>query len=264
MEKCLVTKLRGYVYNDTLPLFKELLMPVVSGTAYVNCVEATTIRAIGDLTINGQKETSVKQGWNTLTLVGEGIMGIQNLKYSIAEINAPLDLSKGIADSWFGMDVTRFITDNYLNKADINNNVYDLKDIVKYFPNLTELRIGGTGVHGEIDSILDLLKLESIGSVSATSVGISKMDITGIFDKLGYLTKVSNFGNFVASCTLDGTIENFVYIRRVSTANAAGRVEFNYINNYSTIYYQGALLPNKRLTIVEWDASGKITLTQQD
>lgn len=265
MEKCLVTTLKGYVYNDALPKFKEFIMPVVSGTAYVNCAESTNIRAIGDVTINGEKVVSVNNGWNTLVIVGKGYIGIERLKYEITEINAPVDLSEGFGDSWLGMNISKFITSNYSNKSDINNNVYNVKDIVRLFPNLTTLEFGGVGVYGEIDGLLDLYKtLEKIGSVSSTSTGVSAMSITGIFDKLGYLSKIDNFYNFVASCKLDGSIENFVLIRRSATSNAAGSVQFNYINNNSTIYYKGNLLPNKRLTVVSWDSEGVITLTQQD
>lgn len=98
MENCLVTKLKGVVDNDNLPIYGKAVIVVGTGDPSLLFNKNTVVKVLGG-TVNGQTEISVNAGSPLLitssTIVsdgtyGEGQVGLQIDKYSLTGIERPI------------------------------------------------------------------------------------------------------------------------------------------------------------------------------
>lgn len=182
MNKCLVTKLNGYVNNDSLRKLGELRIPVVSTAASQNNLirakfsKDTTITILGDgyFTNRGDNTNKGKTMQVTANTTTPCIFSTGTFDLSISDKYSLLVLDNGY---------TTFSGDLNLNIEDLNFSVnltnltfYDTHSVYGDIQHLrklklTSLSLGKTKVIGDISSLKDMDSL--------TSLNLNETNITG-------------------------------------------------------------------------------------
>lgn len=194
MNKCLVTKLNGYVNNDSLRKLGELRIPVVSTAASENNLirvkfsKDTTITILGDGYFtnredNTNKGKTMQVTANTITpcIFSTGTFDLSiSDKYSLLELDNGYttfsgDLNLSIEDLCFSVNLTNlaFYDNNsvsgdiqYLRKLKfLNLNLGKTKVIgdissLKDMDSLTYLNLNETNITGNLSSIANLINLK--------------------------------------------------------------------------------------------------------
>lgn len=268
MENCFVKKFKGSVNTD-LPKLGECRFKVVNGSMILqigNIQSPITISGKGGVLLDGQSTKVISTGgWTsaiqitglpTDTTVGE--ISIPDKYVSVNAVIAPMvgnDLSP-----FGGIEMLQFSYTRYANARATDDSFPTLSNIVKQFPHLTLLGIGGKGASGDVTELLPLA--DTLTSLEASSVvGVLQSDIRGDFAELGKLYKLTALNSFLVNSKVSGTVEGFVANRLQVLPATAGSITAKWIGDGNRIKYNGEPLSNVLNTTISWDAQGNITIT---
>lgn len=207
MNKCLVTKLNGYVNNDSLRKLGELRIPVVSTAASQNNLirvkfsKDTTITILGDGYFTNRDDSTNKGKTmqvtaNTITpcIFSTGTFDLSiSDKYSLLELDNGYttfsgDLNLNIEDLCFSVNLTNLV---FYGNNSVSGDIQYLRKL-----KLRSLSLGKTKVIGDISSLKDMDSL--------TSLNLNETDITGNLSSIANLRNLDMLA--LNSTNIDGDI----------------------------------------------------------
>jgi len=251
MSNCLVTKLKGVVDNENLPVFGELeLRTVTTGPNQQICIIGVSFDSIS--VIGGTTEITPARtpfdGWIVVATAGEHTLKVQN-KYAITILNGVgleneedivyltnatgLSLGKSLPSSGFSLD----------------SGITTLKTFDK-MPNLISLVIAAPNLKG---SLADLLPIHGN---TITSLGIKSVSVSNFTMLMSDLGKIANINTLVdvAISPLQGSIESFVASQRGVGATEKS-MDINYFGGNGKITWKGSTFANIQNNTLSWTAT---------
>lgn len=287
MEKCLVTRLKGTVDNDALPVFGALNFKVSAGDNVAEIimigVAGAAVKTSGGCYLTNQEGTqnlgNTATASNTyyLYVKGNGYVSVSN-KYSLGYFSCiSTDVSVDVNDfahnggefltassniTKEGCDIYGDITDIVLNWENLQlANCANLSGSIKKTidvngNNLLSLHSYGTQIE------LDLAWLRNTPNLKTFNAGVK---VYGDISALGH-TKLSTAYFAAASANVvTGTIEQFV-ANKIASGQTSGTFNLQWPSTFLNVTYKGTPLPNNDAVTDKtdkctftWDSAGNVT-----
>jgi hypothetical protein len=245
MGNCLVTKLKGVVDNNNLPIYGKAVVVVGANDPFISFNKNTTVKVLGG-TVNGQTEISINVATNLLiassTIVsdgtyGEGKVGLLIDKYALTRMERiqKFDLEDILYSPFVFLQI--------LPSTIVEN--------VEKFPVLCKKQ-EFTGINASNTNIaFDVTELGSNGVMTDIRL-ISNNAAYGSLDKAGMSPLTSNF-NVPGTKNVSLNIETFVGYQR-----AAGRTTRSLSIQYlgaCNCTFNGESVTNRPDNSLSWTAT---------
>lgn len=256
MNKCLITKLKGVVDNNTLPRlgcvavsFKQIDNPTefTQGLG-VSFKEAATAKIVGNayftdktLTENKGTELSFEAGENCSVFVSNGdcVVYFTN-KYALLELkryayssNYP---SVSTGNKTLSLDDLKY--SNSINVLDLNTNVTGSLESLSNKASLLNILIAGENITGDINSLKE--------SVSLSTLICTGTKVTGNISFMQYLTNINNvnlYGTVLSgdisslqNCTKATSLEFYASEEAPITGDLASLANLNNLSRLSITF----------------------------
>ena len=245
MENCLVTKLKGVVDNDNLPIYGKAVIVIGTSDPSFRFNKNTTVKVLGG-TVDGQTEISVNAGHALLILsstivsdgtYGEGKVGLLIDKYALTHMER----------------IQKFDLEDILYSPFVFLQVIPstIVENVEKFPVLCKKQ-EFTGINTNSSNIaLDVTELGSNGVMTDIRL-ISNNAAYGSLNKAGMSPLTSNF-NVPNTKNVSLNIETFVGYQR-----AAGRTTGSFSIQYlgaCNCTFNGETVSNRADNSLSWTAT---------
>ena len=253
MGNCLVTKLKGVVDNDNLPVFGELKLHVMKVNPNTQiCVEGVPFENIS--VVGGTTElTPVRtpfDGWISVATAGNHTLKVQG-KYDITQL-----YDVGLEDE----EDIKYITGLTTLKLGIYNSSLGLTldsgittlGTFDKMPNLSYLYLAAPKLTGNITDLLSVHAntLETIVIVAVRDYS----KFTMLMSDLGKFPNILNFDN-VAFSPIQGSIESFVASQRGVGKMEKSMNNIPWMGGNGKITWKGTTIENVQQNLLSWTAT---------